>query len=123
MIIQYIPSGAVSILNAYLKHSIRYNKYNITSAWAVDREFLNIYWAPLGPKFAQFGSSWIQIGSNLVPIGSHWPLWGQKWSWPVGSQNCENLVASKVIIHCKYKAFGSVRQKHEKKSSKSYVFF
>ena len=53
---------------------------NITSAWAVDREFVNIDWASLGPNFTQFGSNLIQIESNSDHIGSHWPLLGQKWS-------------------------------------------
>ena len=96
---------------------------NITSAWAVDREFVNIDWASLGPNFTQLGSNLIQIESNSDHIGSHRPLLGQKWSLAIWSQNCENLVLSKVIFHCKNKALGSVRQKHEKKSSKSYVFF
>ena len=72
---------------------------NITSAWAVDREFVNIYWAQLGPNFIQLGSNWIQIGSNWVPIGlhldpfgSHWPLWG-----PIGCQaRFGNLASSEV---------------------------
>lgn len=61
---------------------------NITSAGAVDREFVNIYWAQMGPNFIQLGSNWIQIGSNWAPIvfhldpfGCHWPLWG-----PMGCQ-------------------------------------
>ena len=54
--------------------------YNITSAWAVDREFVNIDWASLGPNFTQLGSNLIQIESNSDHIGSHWPLLGQKWS-------------------------------------------
>ena len=59
---------------------------NITSAWAVDREFVNIYWAHLGPNFTQVGSNWSRIGSNwlpiwtpfgpqgipLAPLGPHW---------------------------------------------------
>ena len=66
--------------------------YNITSAWAVDREFVNIYWAHLGPNFTQVGSNWSRIGSNwlpiwtpfgsqgipLAPLGPHWepdPVW------------------------------------------------
>ena len=53
---------------------------NITSAWAVDREFVNIDWASLGPNFTQLGSNLIQIESNSDHIGSHWPLLGQKWS-------------------------------------------
>ena len=53
---------------------------NITSAWAVDREFVNIDWASLGPNFTELGSNLIQIGSNCDPLGSHWPLLGQKWS-------------------------------------------
>ena len=69
------------------------------SAGAVDREFVNIYWAQLGPNFAQLGSNWIQIGSNWVPIvlhldpfGSHWPLWG-----PIGCQaRFGNLASSEV---------------------------
>ena len=85
------------------------------SAWAVDREFVNIDWAQLGPNFTQVGSNLIQIESNCDPIVSYWRLLGQKWSWPVWSQNCENLVLSKVIFHCKNKALGSVRQKHGKK--------
>ena len=52
----------------------------ITSAWAVDREFVNIDWASLGPNFTQLGSNLIQIESNSDHIGSHWPLLGQKWS-------------------------------------------
>ena len=54
--------------------------HNITSAWAVDREFVNIDWASLGPNFTQLGSNLIQIESNSDHIGSHWPLLGQKWS-------------------------------------------
>ena len=53
---------------------------NITSAWAVDREFVNIDWAILGPNFTQLESKLIQIESNCDHIGSHWPLLGQKWS-------------------------------------------
>ena len=60
--------------------------HNITSAWAVDREFVNIYWAQLGPNLTQLGSNLIQIGSNCVPIGlhldptgSHWPPLGPHW--------------------------------------------
>ncbi len=53
---------------------------NITSAWAVDGEFVNIGWASLGPNFTQLGSNLIQIESNSDHIGSHWPLLGQKWS-------------------------------------------
>ena len=65
---------------------------NITSAWAVDREFVNIYWAHLGPNFTQVRSNWSRIGSNwlpiwtpfgpqgipLAPLGPHWepgPVW------------------------------------------------
>ena len=33
----------------------------IKPAGAVDREFVNIYWAQLGPNFIQLGSNWIQI--------------------------------------------------------------
>ncbi len=58
--------------------------------------------------------------TQLYPTGASWARSGV---WPVWSQNCENLVLTKVIIHCKNKALGSVRQKHEKKSSNSYVFF
>ena len=57
--------------------------YNITSAWAVDREFVNIDWASLGPNFTQLGSNLIQILSNSDHIGSHWPLLGQKWSFSI----------------------------------------
>ena len=72
---------------------------NITSAGAVDREFVNIYGAQLGPNFSQFGSNWIQIGPNWVPIvlhldpfGCHWPLWG-----PIGCQaRFGNLASSEV---------------------------
>ena len=60
--------------------------HNITSAGAVDREFVNIYWAHLGPNFTQVGSNWSRIGSNwlpiwtpfgpqgipLAPLGPHW---------------------------------------------------
>ena len=53
---------------------------NITSAWAVDREFVNIDWASLVSNFTQLGSNLIQIESNSDYIGSHWPLMGQKWS-------------------------------------------
>ena len=62
------------------------SSFNITSAWAVDREFVNIYWAHLGPNFTQVGSNWSRIGSNwlpiwtpfgpqgipLAPLGPHW---------------------------------------------------
>ena len=96
---------------------------NITSAWAVDREFVNIDWTQLGLNFTQFGqnrSRLVQIVSQLDPTG---PFWARNGVWSVWSQNCENLVLSKVIFHCKNKALGSVRQKQEKKSAKSYVFF
>ena len=67
----------------YMMYTISYRAhvlYNITSAWAVDREFVNIDWASLGPHFTQLGSNLIQIESNSDHIGSHWPLLGQKWS-------------------------------------------
>ena len=44
--------------------------YNITSAWAVVREFVNIDWAQSGRNFTQLGSSLLQIGSNCDLIGS-----------------------------------------------------
>ena len=44
---------------------------NMSSAGAVDREFVNIYWAQLGPNFTQLCSNCIQIGSNWVPLGLH----------------------------------------------------
>ena len=60
--------------------------HNITSAGAVDREFVYIYWARLDPNVFQFGSNWSRIGSNWVPSGfhldprgSHWPLLGPHW--------------------------------------------
>ena len=59
---------------------------NITSAEAVDREFVYIYWARLDPNVFQFASNWSRIGSNWVPSGlhldprgSHWPLLGPHW--------------------------------------------
>ena len=91
-----IPSDTVSILNAYFKHSIRYSKYNITSACAVDREFFDIYlslWLPLGVfgpplappgptwgSFCLFGepldSLWAPVVPFGVPLGSLWPAFG-----------------------------------------------
>ena len=92
----------------------------ITSAGAVAWEFCEYILDLIGYQFRLIG---FKLGADCVSTGSQWPLWVQKWSWTVGSQNCENLVLSKVIFHCKNKALGSVRQTHEKKSSKSYVFF
>ena len=49
------------------------------SAWAVDREFVNIYIGPNGvpmsPDWVQIRSNWAPIGLHLDPFGSHWPLW------------------------------------------------
>ena len=45
---------------------------NITSAGAVDREFVNIYWAQWGPNIAQLGSNLIKLGPNWAPLR---PLW------------------------------------------------
>ena len=74
-----------SALASNLQNSISWRRIsvnevcNIMSAWAVDREFVNIDWASLGPNFTRFGSNLIQIESNSDHIGSHWPLLGQKW--------------------------------------------
>ena len=84
----------------YILHITYYILYNITSVWAVDREFVNIDWAELGPNFTQLGSNLIQIGSNCDPIGSHWPLLGQKWSlaslesklWKLGPLEGDNFI-------------------------------
>ena len=62
-------------------------KNNITSAWAVYREFGNIDWASLGPNFTQLGSNLIQIESNSDHIESHWLLLGQKWSLAIWESN------------------------------------
>ena len=60
--------------------------YNITSAGAVDREFVYIYWARLDPNVFQFASNWSRIRSNWVPSGFHldprgslWPHLGPHW--------------------------------------------
>ena len=77
--------------------------YNITSAWAVDREFFDIYlslWLPLasfGCLWSAFGVPWADFGLLLtllgtlglplgvlwapavpfgVPLGSLWPAFG-----------------------------------------------
>ena len=62
---------------------VQFDENNITSAGAVDREFVNIYWAQLGPNFFQLCSNCIQIRSNWVaivhhldPFRFHWPLCG-----------------------------------------------
>ena len=72
--------GEVVLCNAPYLSIYLQSINNITSAWAVDREFVNIDWASLGPNFTQLGSNLIQIESNSDHIGSHWPLLGQKWS-------------------------------------------
>ena len=46
--------------------------HNITSAGAVDREFVYIYWAQRGPNVAPLGSNSIKLGSNWAPLGSIW---------------------------------------------------
>jgi hypothetical protein len=92
---------------------------NITSAGAVDREFVNMYGAPI---VSQFQPIWFQLDPDWVAIGFHCPLWGQERSWLVGSQNCESLIVSKVIVHWKHIAFGSDWHKHKNKSSKSCTF-
>ena len=42
-----------------------HNIYNITSAWAVDREFVNIDWAELGPNFTQI---WVKFDPDWVKL-------------------------------------------------------
>ena len=64
---------------------------DITSAWAVDRELVNIYSAQLHPNFTQFGSNLIQIGFNCVPIRSHWRLLSRKWSLASWESKLRNL--------------------------------
>ena len=41
--------------------------FNITSAWAVDREFVNIYLGPL----ASFGCLWVALVFPGVDFGVH----------------------------------------------------
>ena len=40
------------------------------AAWAVDREFVNIYLVPLASLGATWGSIWVPLGSIWVPLGS-----------------------------------------------------
>ena len=58
---------------------------NITSAGAVDREFVNIYgllgpigpnWnGPIGPNWDPVGPHWVPIGPNWAPLGPIGPYW------------------------------------------------
>ena len=64
--------------------------YNITSAWAVDREFLNIYlvplaslgclWDPLGCPWAPLGCPWAPLGCPWAPLGCPWAPFGCPWA-------------------------------------------
>ena len=63
-----LPAGAGIVIHT---HMIILLYYNITSAGAVDREFVNI-----------IGSNWAPIGSNCAPIRSGWTPIG--WA-PIGS--------------------------------------
>ncbi len=53
--------------------------YNITAAWAVDREF-EYTDGPVVPSFVAF---WVGVGLPLAPLGSlwggHWRLLGRPW--------------------------------------------
>ena len=56
---------------------------NITSAWAVDREFFYIYlslWLPLaslGCLWNAFGDPWVDFGLRFDSLGSPWTLSGR----------------------------------------------
>ena len=83
-----------------LRVNLKVPKINITSAWAVDREFFDIYlslWLPFGCLWSAFGAPWADfallftllgtLGLPLgvlwapavplgVPLGSLWPAFG-----------------------------------------------
>ena len=59
---------------------------NITAAWAVDREFFDIYLVPLaalGCLWGVFGSLWDALESLWLsfgaPLAFPWVLWGKFW--------------------------------------------
>ena len=56
------------------------DKYNITAAWAVDREFVYIVLAlldlPLPPFGVPLGSLWPSFGVPLVVLGHLWDPFG-----------------------------------------------
>ena len=73
-----------------------FHQPNITSAWAVDREFFDIYlslwfplasfgclwnafgapWADFELRFDSLGSPWVPSGRPLAAFGSLWPAFG-----------------------------------------------
>ena len=69
------------------------------------------------------GSNCDQMGLDWATIGTDWALLGLMGPQLKYVRVSKISVVSKCRIHCKNNAFGTVRQKHENKSSKTYVFF
>ena len=94
----------------------------ITSAWAVDREFVNIYigpiWVPISPKWGQIGAGLDQIGSpfglHLDPMGSHWPPWDPLGAGPVWGPFWEPRELSSAMPAHKICVFGIHHRNHRR---------
>ena len=81
------------VLNCWHCNCCKINKKsNITSAWAVDREFFDIYlplwlpgvslerlWCPLGRLWAPFSLFWEHLGCLWILLGCPWAPFGSLW--------------------------------------------